>query len=478
MNTEEGQRDKRILSEKRATLRNRNIKKEPIEYHSPRILIGSVLIIVFIFMIILFNIFQNPPTEPQGMDNIQKNNISVDNKVNITSPNSESSTLSSDSSMPIIKIRAPRNNSIVVDSNTPQLDFLVVGNNIEDVKLSVDDKETILVPHDENFAEINSAHLDLNFIEDFSGGAERWTSIKGDWKIVDGAYLQSNYNKGSDSEAYYPLNSTEYILEYRTKIDNFGNTLQSKLGFLGKTGSSYSLVLFAKEKKVGLFRTDTWNAIKTVDYPIQPETWYDVRLIVNKTRIDVYVNNEFIIDSNVNLFSNEGITLSSWESQVSFDDIQVYTPLTNMPHKLTIFAKNKGSNTYNSNTVYFTVNITGPTVENIRATVGSNITKKGISIRLERVNIFTVYTSIWIHVENNKDQVMPFRLSSTPAIIDNLGTQYEVLKIEKSAEIAQTDLQPKANRDGALFFERIKEGANPKKLILYVNGESFEYFLD
>lgn len=476
MNTEEEQRDKHILSEKRATLRSRSITKESIKNYSysSRIIIGSGLTIVFI-LLLLSSSFQSSPAESLNGNNFSENNVSVNinSNVHVTSLDSEST--SSDSIVPVIKIRNPKNNS-ELDSATPQLNFLVAGNNLEDVKYSIDNTDPIEIPHDEKIAEINS-FIGLIFIEDFSGGAKRWSQIGGDWKVVDGEYLQSNYNKGINAEAYYPLNSTNYILEYKTKIVNIGNTLQSKFGFLGKTGSSYSVVLFAKEKKVGLLRTDSWEAIKMVDYPIQPDTWYKVKLIVNKTQIVVYINNELVIDTYVDLFYNEGITLSSWESQVYFDDIQVYVPLINGFHKLQISAKNKGGTT-TLNNVYFTINITSTTVENVRAGIGSTITKGGLSVRLERINILTYYTSIWVRIENNKDQIMPVRLTPVPVIIDNLGTQYENIKVERSAEIAQTELQPKSKRDGAIFFEKIKEGAKPKKLMLYLNGESFEYFLD
>jgi hypothetical protein len=478
MSTEEGQKDTDKLSEKRAALRSRSIVKEPIKSYPKQIFVGITITILFV-LILIGNSFQNVNPSPgfsQG-NNTSKTNVSVSNEVDVASFDSGLTGLNSDLSVPTMKIISPKNNS-VVDSTTPQLEFLVAGNNLDDVILSVDDNDTTKVPHDGKFAEINFAKLGLIFIEDFSGGAERWNPISGDWDIIDGAYFQRNYNKGINGEAYYPLNSNEYIVEYRTKIVNVGNTLQSKFNFLGKTGSSYCVVLFAKEKKVGLLRTDNWAAIKIIDYPIQPDIWYKIKLIVNNTQIDVFVNNELVIDAKVNLFSGEGISLSSWESQVYFDDIQAYTPLINGPHKLILSAKNKG-NAYSVNTVYFTVNATSPAVaENIRYTVGSTITKGGISVRLERVNILDYTSSIWIYVENNNDFIIPLRLSPAPVIIDNFGTQYENIKIERSAEIAQTELQPNSNRAGAVFFERLKEGAKPKKLILNMNGKSFEYFLD
>lgn len=97
---------------------------------------------------------------------------------------------------------------------------------------------------------------------------------------------------------------------------------------------------------------------------------------------------------------------------------------------------------------------------------------------MKSVIVGDIQTNVWIVAKNIADIQKPFKLNPNPVIIDDDGNQYEKIKVARSAEIAQSDLYPQAKREGAVFFERFKEGTKPKRLVLYVNGDRFEFMLD
>lgn len=109
--------------------------------------------------------------------------------------------------------------------------------------------------------------------------------------------------------------------------------------------------------------------------------------------------------------------------------------------------------------------------------MGVPVVSNGLEITVKSTILTDLRTSVWIMVRNLDDKEKQFKLGSGTVIIDNMGEQYENIKVARSAEITQTNLSAQAMREGAVFFDRFKEGRNPKRLILNVNKEKIEFML-
>jgi len=84
-------------------------------------------------------------------------------------------------------------------------------------------------------------------------------------------------------------------------------------------------------------------------------------------------------------------------------------------------------------------------------------------------------SQIIIAVKNADNEVKQFILDPPPVLIDDLGNQYEMVKIERGTQIKQTPIYPEVIRRGAIFFEPISPDANNFRLILYLNGKKTEF---
>lgn len=135
------------------------------------------------------------------------------------------------------------------------------------------------------------------------------------------------------------------------------------------------------------------------------------------------------------------------------------------------------------------------TSANINKTISSNITKtntsqkvigkigvplinKGFEITVKSISPTEIRMTVWVIVKNKDNYEKPFKLGPGTTILDNAGQQYENIKVARSAEIAQTNLSAQAMREGAVFFERLKDGRSPKKLTLNINNDKIEFILD
>lgn len=115
--------------------------------------------------------------------------------------------------------------------------------------------------------------------------------------------------------------------------------------------------------------------------------------------------------------------------------------------------------------------------QSIIGRMGVPLENNGFEITVKSVDPSDIQTSVWIVAKNTGDIEKPFKLSPKPVIIDNYGNQYESMVV-KSAGIVQNNLYPKAKREGAVFFDRFKEGTKAQRLIFYVNGDKFEFTFD
>lgn len=144
-------------------------------------------------------------------------------------------------------------------------------------------------------------------------------------------------------------------------------------------------------------------------------------------------------------------------------------------------AKNvKASNSGNNSTqkVVKTANVTITPKKTVFGDIGVPIVSNSLEITIKRAEPTMLHIDIWASVKNLDDNDRQFKIGSGTVVMDNMGQQYENIKVARSAEISQTNLSSGAMREGAIFFERIKEGRTLKKLILNINNEKIEVTLD
>lgn len=151
---------------------------------------------------------------------------------------------------------------------------------------------------------------------------------------------------------------------------------------------------------------------------------------------------------------------------------------------------NSSSNNSENNSITVTPKITPEPTPHIvitpNATENKLITGKigvpfmddGFEITVKSTAQSIIYTSVWITVKNTDNKEKPFKVDFGTVIIDNMREQYENIHMKRSAEIVQTNLAAKAMREGAIFFEPIKESRRPEKLLLNINEQRAEISLE
>ena len=121
--------------------------------------------------------------------------------------------------------------------------------------------------------------------------------------------------------------------------------------------------------------------------------------------------------------------------------------------------------------------VTPEIAKNIIGKMGTPFILNGFEINVTKADSSFLYTNVWIIAKNIGDVEKPFKIGLSTVLIDNIGLQYERVQVKRSREIIQTNLASKAIRDGTIFFEPLREGRSPKKLILEINGQKAEVIL-
>jgi hypothetical protein len=151
-----------------------------------------------------------------------------------------------------------------------------------------------------------------------------------------------------------------------------------------------------------------------------------------------------------------------------------------------VIKTNSSTVSNNSSLIKVTPEITAPKptpvvtpeiAKNIIGKMGTPFVINGFEINVTRTDSSIIHISVWIIAKNIEDAEKSFKIGPSTVVIDNIGQQYEKLQVER-AGISQTNLAAKAMRDGAIFFDPLKEGRSPKKLILEINGKKAEVMLE
>ncbi len=380
--------------------------------------------------------------------------------------------------MPSINIISPK--EITYNNSTPLMDFIVSGESLKSVLVSVDQGPWITIPHNGTVAKLDFAKLNPLFLDDFSTVTKgRWKE-NGNWTLEDGKYITTGGNSSFGEPEW-----KNYIIETKIKITS-GNETSIDIQWDGgrrlysiRTADAYRSLQLQKMDDTN-YSTLVSSKLKDID----PANWHIWKIVVNDNKIQAFIDNTKYIEYNDKKPYLKGISrLNALNTKVEYDYINVYEPLLDGSHNLTMFANNTVDNT-SLMTINFKID-TKPvnktntkTVNNTIGKKGVPLTKNGLEITVKNVYSEITYTNVQVSIKNIENKEKPFKFGPGTILLDDMNQQYENVKIPRSSEIAQTNLYPLAMREGSIFFEPLKEGRTPKKLVLNVSGEIFQFMLN
>ncbi len=150
------------------------------------------------------------------------------------------------------------------------------------------------------------------------------------WSVSGGTYDQPFPHSGSSS--YYhasPNTWTDYELEVSINIDTGTNSSNVSIGAFHTTASVYKLEINPSRGKLSLIKQFD-NGVSQVlvsedGYTINFDQFYDYKLVVNATTdtIEAYFDGTLELSHSDDSISEGGISLSTFRTNASFDDVTV-----------------------------------------------------------------------------------------------------------------------------------------------------------
>jgi pectate lyase len=218
------------------------------------------------------------------------------------------------------------------------------------------------------------------FSEDFQdGNSSGWGTSNGSWSVVtDGTYVYKQSSTSTTAHAYNGTSSwTNYSVQARAKALSFNGTGRY-FGIAARYSSTsqyYSLVLINSNTLQIRKRVSGANTtLATKSYTVAIGTWYTLKLVVNGTSLQGFVNGVQELSATDSSISTGRIMVTTYNASAEFDDIivdnlggVVNTPTptirTNTPTP-TIRSNNTPTPTVRSNNTPTPTRIIGPTPTN------------------------------------------------------------------------------------------------------------------
>ncbi len=456
--------EKEKILEKRSSLRSWRERGGKIPHQNG--IIGIVIVVVFLGLVLY----------PYFTDSDSTSAAKTQNSPPLPQPTPPAIKTTYSIPAPSIKLRSPEN--VSYNTSIPLLDLLVAGSSINTIFMSIDGNNNIAIPHDGSLASVKYNLIGEQAIkEDFSKETNQWASVGRGWRIENGRYLV-DAKEISLSVADLKVNSSHFGIE-ATVNNRPGGTYSN--GFLVFSYSNpddyYYAGAYIGSKKLAIGGKGFVSKIDVIEDTLGQGTDYNLNVVVDDGKVDLYYNGIKKLEYDFGTLPPGKAGLLVNGAITEFDDFSLRLPFSDGIHNITIYANNTAGNA-SYQTVYFTVNTSADPETGIIGEIGSPLIKNGLEISVKSVTAGDIQTTAWISVKNLEDKIKPFKLSPSPTIIDNNGTQYESVRVSRSSEIMQTDLYPYANREGAVFFMKLKEGTSAKRMVLYANGNRFEFDLN
>ncbi|MGB0917098.1 MAG: N-acetylmuramoyl-L-alanine amidase, partial [Flavobacteriales bacterium] len=184
-----------------------------------------------------------------------------------------------------------------------------------------------------------SGNTDHGFLyDDFNPGLNDWVSQTGSWSISGGTATQLD-EANANTNLHIPVSQTpffNYLYSFRIKIDGSGANRRAGMHFmssdatLSNRGDGYFVYLRADNDKVQIYKVtnDVWELETDDDFTVNPNTWYDVKVVCNhfSGEIRVYVDDEMVsswIDPSP-IINGNSVSLRTGNCTTEYDDVRVY----------------------------------------------------------------------------------------------------------------------------------------------------------
>ncbi|UJF35548.1 PA14 domain-containing protein [Paenibacillus hexagrammi] len=180
-----------------------------------------------------------------------------------------------------------------------------------------------------------------NFSEDFNDGKLSDWNTYGDsnmvWSASTGALAVNAgggykaVNLGTDFDNF--IYESDISISGGANNDNAGLIFRVSNPTAGADNLKgyYAGIRNGNTVQIGRFNNN-WKELASVYCPINPNTTYRLKVIVNGSRIDVYVDNKLIASANDDMWTHGAIGSRTWNVNAKFDNISVQRiiPVTNI----------------------------------------------------------------------------------------------------------------------------------------------------
>jgi pectate lyase len=167
------------------------------------------------------------------------------------------------------------------------------------------------------------------FTEDFQdGNSSGWGTSNGSWSVVnDGTYVYKQSSLSTTAHAYNGTSTwANYSVETRVKALSFNGTARY-FGIGARysgTSSYYSMVLLNTNRLELRKRVSGANTtLAGKSYTVTTGTWYTLKLVVNGTSLQAYVNGVLELSATDSSLRTGKLLLTTYNASAEFDDISV-----------------------------------------------------------------------------------------------------------------------------------------------------------
>jgi len=184
-----------------------------------------------------------------------------------------------------------------------------------------------------------SGNTDLGFLyENFNVGPSNWTTQTGTWATTSGTAVQTD-ETSSNTNLYIPLIQEQYnnyLYSYRMKLNGSGANRRAGMHFMSSDanlpnrGNSYFIYLRADNDKCQIYKVtnDVWSLETDDDFTVDPNIWYDVKVVCNHFTGEIRVYVDGVIASwwtdSSPITTGNSISLRTGNCTAEYDDMRVY----------------------------------------------------------------------------------------------------------------------------------------------------------
>lgn len=175
--------------------------------------------------------------------------------------------------------------------------------------------------------------ITTSFQDDFSSGTQTgWINYGGSFYVNNGEYIATNPEGRPESKSIQTATSfTDFTYDVRVQVGASGNAgiifRVGKTEFIPDGYNGYYFGISAgSSKQLELGKANGgWTSLKTADFNITANTWYQVRVVAQGTNIKIYVNDMTTPKINYTdvSFSSGSIGVRNYNAVSKWDDISV-----------------------------------------------------------------------------------------------------------------------------------------------------------